>query len=68
MMNAQIMRLNNQLKELIERLHKAERAIEIYDKMWRDACEYGELADIGECWPDELAELVKLGYEEGDEE
>ncbi len=36
--------------------------------MWRDACDYAEIGDIGECWSDELEELVKLGYVESDEE
>lgn len=64
MMNAQIMRLNNQIKELTTKLQNAERAIEIYKKMFGDACEYGELDDTYEIWTEECEELTKLGYED----
>ena len=53
---------------LKEKLKKKERAVEIYDSMWRDACDYAEIGDAGECWPDEFKELEQLGEIESEDE
>lgn len=52
---------------LKEKVTKKSRAIELYDSMWRDACDYAEIDDVGECWPDEFKELEDLGEMEKDE-
>ena len=53
---------------LKQKLQTKERVAEIYDSMWRDACDYAEIGDVGECWPDEFKELEELGEIESEEE
>lgn len=53
---------------LKEKLKKKERAVEIYDSMWRDACNYAEIDAFSECWPDEFKELEQLGEIESEDE
>lgn len=48
---------------LVEKLKNAERAIELYKSMWNDACTWANVDDIPVCWPEEIQELLKLGYE-----
>lgn len=53
---------DKKIKELEEKLKKEERISEILDSCWREAAKYGEIDIDSEVWPDEFAELEKLGY------
>lgn len=62
-MNNQIALLQTQVQTLSEKLKTVERAAEIYESMWQDACDWANIDEIGAAWPDEIQELTKLGYE-----
>lgn len=53
---------DEKIKELEQKLKKQERISEILDSCWIEAAQYGEIDIDSEIWPDEFAELEKLGY------
>jgi oligopeptide transport system ATP-binding protein len=61
---AKIAEYDEKIKELKEKLKKQKRISEILNSCWHAAAQWGELDTDSEVWPDEIAELEKLGYYE----
>lgn len=53
---------DEKIKELQQKLKNLKRISEILSSCWHEAAKYGELDTDSEVWPDEIAELEKLGY------
>jgi len=55
---------DEKIKELEQKLKNQKRISEVLDSCWHAAAQWGELDTDSEVWPDEIAELEKLGYYE----